>query len=377
MPSRPEVLLVCASDWTAPARLPRVLAAAGARVSALCAPGRALAATRFVHQVIEAPLALGDFIETLRTHLDAQAYDWVLIADDPLLEALRVRRHEPWLAAILPIPGTHPWSAAIASKADFCRLAGAAGLPQPPSRVCLTLADARAAAAAIGLPLVLKESAGFAGLGVRLVRTEAELDAAFGALEGGLPLVAQRFVDGPVGNTVFLMDRGRPVCWMSAFKARTYAGPFGPSSARRFMAHDDVEPLLERFGACSGYHGLGALDWVLDAHGRLVLIELNARPVPTIHMGPRAGVDFARAVRQLLAGRTEVQRPPAPTSDGAYAMFPEDLWRAACEKQLRLGEWLSPRGGLADLPWHDPPLLLYHVRGLYRAAQKLRASTTD
>ena len=294
MPRRPEVLVACASDWTSPARLPRVLAAAGVRVTALCGKDRALAATRFVDAVIDAPAAMDDFVEALRAQVEAARPDWVLFADDPLLEALRARRHEPWLSELLPIAGTHPWSAAIASKADFCTLAEAARIPQPPSRVCTSLADAHAAALAIGLPLVLKESAGFAGLGVRLVRDLAALDEAFAELAAGVPLVAQRYVDGPV----FLMERGRPVCWMSAFKVRTYAGPFGPSSARRFMVHDDALPMLTRLGEASGYHGLGALDWVLDASGRLVAIELNARPVPTIHMGPLAGVDFARAVRE-------------------------------------------------------------------------------
>jgi hypothetical protein len=65
MPRRPEVLVACASDWTSPARLPRVLAAAGARVTALCARDRALAATRFVDEVIDAPGAPADFVEVL------------------------------------------------------------------------------------------------------------------------------------------------------------------------------------------------------------------------------------------------------------------------------------------------------------------------
>jgi predicted ATP-grasp superfamily ATP-dependent carboligase len=233
----------------------------------------------------------------------------------------------------------------------------------------MSLADAKDAAAALGLPLMLKQSSGFAGLGVRAVRQPEELGDAWRAVDNGGVVVAQRFIDGPIGNSVALFARGTPICWMSAFKVRTWPGPFGPSSARRFIVHDDVEPLLRRVGAWSGYHGFCALDWVLDGDGRLQVIELNARPVPTIHMGPLAGVDFAAAARQLLAGAP----PPTPSRpiarDEVFAMFPEDVWRAASERTLSIAEWLPRWRRFSDVPWHDPPLLLHHVRAFYRAAR--------
>jgi hypothetical protein len=218
---------------------------------------------------------------------------------------------------------------------------------------------------------VLKQSSGFAGLGVRLAADGRELDAAWAALApGDGELLAQRFVAGPIGNSVFYCHRGTPVCWMSAFKVRTWPGPFGPSSARRFMSHADVAPLVQRLGELTGYHGFGAIDWVLGEDGRLYIIELNARPVPTVHMAPLAGVDFARALRWSLAGVAEVQRPPAPPADApVHAMFPEDVWRAAADKEpIALGDWLPRPGRYSDVSWQDPALLLYHLHSFYRAA---------
>ncbi|MGZ3407554.1 MAG: hypothetical protein ACXVAN_13990, partial [Polyangia bacterium] len=145
----PSILVACASEWLAPARLPRVLQRAGARVVALCPRAWPLAQTRFVDEVIDAPPILDAYVEALRDHLGDAQYDWVLIVDDPLLEALAARRDEPWLDGVLPIAGAHPWSRALASKADFCALAAAAGLPVPLSRTCANAADARAAADAI------------------------------------------------------------------------------------------------------------------------------------------------------------------------------------------------------------------------------------
>jgi glutathione synthase/RimK-type ligase-like ATP-grasp enzyme len=367
MGAKHRVLLACASDWTAPARLPRVLRRAGLHATALTAPGRALAATRFIREVIDAPLELDAYIERLREV--AAPFDWVWIIDDPLLAALAARRDEPWLDGILPIAPSHPWSAILASKAAFTQLGEAAGLPVPRSRACATLDEARRAAEIVGYPLMLKQSASFGGLGVARVRGPDELAQAWAAVGGDLA-VAQSFVDGPIGNTVVLYDHGRAVCWMSAFKERTYPGPFGPSSARRFMDHPDVAPLVERTGALTGYHGFCALDWVRDASDRLRVIELNARPVPTIHFGPLAGVDFGRAVREILDGKPTVQVPPRPPADAPIVpMFPEDVWRAATEDQVRIASWLPRPGRYTDLPWQDLPLLFHHLGRFYRAAR--------
>jgi glutathione synthase/RimK-type ligase-like ATP-grasp enzyme len=357
----PRILIACSTEWASPARLPAILRKAGLAATAFCAPGRPLGATRHLDSAVDAPTELDDFVEALREHLETTSYDSVLITDDPLLTALAHRRYEPWLDGILPIPAQSPWSRAQGSKAAFCQLGQAARLPIPASRVCRSLDDALAAAIALGMPLMLKSSSGFAGLGVRLVRDASELGPAWDALgvSDGDEVVAQTFIDGPIGNTVFYCHHGEPICWMSAYKVRTWPGPFGPSSARRFMDHPEALPLVRAVARLSGYHGFGALDWVLDDDGHLRLIELNTRPVPTLHMGPRAGVDFGRALAESLSGSTSLQPPESPPADApVYGMFPEDLWRAASEKRL----WRP-----ADVPWTDPGLVLHHFKRLFKS----------
>lgn len=360
--NRAQVLVACASEWSSPARLPPVLRQAGCEVTVLTAPRHPLGVTRYSDERVDAPATLDGYVDALEALLRRRRFAQVFVTDDPLLSALCERRLEPWLAGVLPIAGPHAWGRALASKADFCTLGAAAGLPIPASRVCRSFDEASAAGQALGYPLMLKQSHGFAGLGVRLVEKEGELAAAWQALAmPGEVLVAQRFVSGAIGNTVFYCHRGAPTAWMSAFKVRTWPGPFGPSSARRFAALPTVAPLLARLGELTGYHGFGALDWVLDEAGELHLIELNARPVPTIHMAPLAGVDFAAAIRESLDG-TPVMRPPPPPSDAVHPMFPEDVLRAASEKTVSFG-------AVRDVPWSDPALVLYHLRNFYRLAR--------
>jgi len=368
---KPRVLVTCSAPWTAPARLPWVLRRAGCHVSAFAAPETALASTRFVDRVVPAPATIDAYVDALEAHLTREAYAWVLVTDDMLLEALVARRHSRALAPCLPVDPESPWIRVLGSKAALVEIGGA--LPLAPSRLCATLADAERGAAELGYPIIVKKSVSWGGLGVRAVHVPAELAEAFASVTGDEPVVLQKLVRGQVGSTIALFDR-TPLCWMSAFKARTFPGPYGPSSARRFMSHADVEPLLEAFGAASQYRGFAAFDWILDeATQRLAVIEVNTRAVPTIHMGRFAGVDFAASIRAMLAGTRAVQRPPAMPDDApVIAMFPEDFYRAAVDKAAPPPAHREPRW--RDVPWTDVPLLAYHVRATMKAWRAERAA---
>ena len=368
------MLVACHADWYAIARLPRVLASAGCEVHAFCAADHALASTRFVDAVHAAPRALPAFVDAFRDHVveHGRRYCWIVVADDPLLAAIGDHPERTWLESWYPVAPSSDAARLLASKAEFALAAERAGSPIPASRVCSTFAEVEAAAAELGYPLVLKQSLSCAGFGVRAAHGPAELAAGFHELARALPLVAQRVVRGPIGSTMGLWNQGRPICWMSAYKVRTMFGPFGPSSARQFIHHDDAEPLVTQLGAMTGYHGLGALDWVRDeASDRLQVIEFNARPVPALHLGPLAGIDFAKSIEAMLSGSNEVQRPPPlPAGGPVVSMFPEDCFRALLAGELRaLLQWVPRRGTFNDIPWDDPRLLLYYLQYAGRMAR--------
>ncbi|POX36478.1 carboxylate--amine ligase [Streptomyces sp. Ru73] len=89
------------------------------------------------------------------------------------------------LAGHLGLPGPAPEAVETACRKDATRRALAeAGLPQPRFAVCADRTEAAAAAARIGYPLVLKPVDLCAGMFVRKVADEAELQRAYRAVEG-------------------------------------------------------------------------------------------------------------------------------------------------------------------------------------------------
>jgi hypothetical protein len=367
-----RVLLACGSDWQAPVRLPRLFQRAGCKVTVFASPDWGITKTRFIDEIVPAPTDLPAYVDSLRAHLalNQRKYGWIVVVDDPLLEALVRRKEESWTREILPLSPAAGFVELLADKSALSHLSTNLDLPMPASAVCDSLQEASAAAHELGYPLVVKLSASFAGMGVRKVDDASQLQAMWSELRAEKQVVLQRFVDGRLGNTAALFSKGQLLASMSAFKSRTWPGAFGPSSARQFTHEDQIDVLLERFGSQTNYDGFCAFDWILNSDDQINVIELNARPVPALHMATRVGVDFSEAIREFLLARSAPDRlraaPQCPSrtrNEAIFPMFPEDFQRAIAEADdAGLARFLPGEIGYDDIPWDDAPFLAHVLR---------------
>lgn len=379
-----RVLLACASDWQAPARLPKIFRRAGFEVDVFCPPDAGIVHTKYVNRVYEAPAEMGAFADALRDHLaeNKGVHAKVIAIDDPLLAHVASRSNEAWTSAVLPVDRTLRFVEIVASKAALARWASDLGIRMPPSRVVRTKEEAEQALRAVGVPAMLKVDRSFAGMGVALVESEADVPRAWDTLRADGEVVVQAFVRGALGNTAVLYSHGAPVAWMSAMKARTWPGPFGPSCARQFVDRDDLTPMIARFGAETRYDGFVAFDWIVDAQDRAWILEVNARPVPALHMGVHANVDFAKAVARWLSHDARCVLAPLRSiaNPAIFPMFPEDFHRAITDDDERgLDAFRRGNAGHGDIPWDDPPLLahLLRRRSTKRAFDRIFGSLDD
>lgn len=357
----PQVLVVTGTQWLALGRMPALLRHAGCRVSVFSHPRAPVARCRRLERVVahDWEPEPARFLEALRQHLAANAYDWVVLGDDFVLNELRRRAEEQWVQPLLPVDVARCPAEAAASKIAFARWMDGAGVPVPAWGEAATIEQAREAAARIGYPVILKPDFGLAGSGVSAAENAQELDAAFrAATAGGERAIVQRFLHGRVGLLEALLDRGRPVAWIVSLKARTSPGPFGASSARRFIHRPEVKDHLARLGHATGLHGFCGLDFVEDEAGAIAYIELNARPTSGLPLGPIAGVDFAAGVRAMFDGTRATQAPRDFTGREPYVpMFPEELMRIGRERDYgALPALLVSRHFWRNLPWGEPRL---------------------
>lgn len=369
-PVSPRVLLVTVAGWTGVARLPRVLHEAGARVTLLSRRGDLAAHTRYVDERLH--ITEASLVPSLRRLLDRRGaeFRWVILGDQAVLAALVAQCGEAWLNGWFPVDPQSDRPLLLISKAAFATEMTKVGMPFPTSEVATGEATLRSAARRIGYPVIIKAVTGTGGVGHRKLTSPADLDAFCGSLAPGAEFVVQRFIDGRVGSTVVLYDRGHPACWMASYKARVWPAPFGPSCVREPADVPGMGDVTARLGTATGMHGVCGFDWIQpEGRGPALVVEFNGRPTAWIHMHGAFGADFPGSIRAMLAGKAPSPRAPAPIRLGAPSirMFPQDLRRAMAQGDwVLILRWCTGLAGQTDMPWDDLPLLRAYLRALIR-----------
>ena len=186
----------------------------------------------------------------------------------------------------------------------------------PGTEGATSLEEARAAAAEIGFPVMLKASAGGGGRGMRFVDDPADLEDAFEAAsaEAGAAfgngtlyvekvLVPARHVEIQVlcdthGNVLTLGERE---CSIQRRHQKLIEET--PSPALTPELREEMEAAAERACRAVGYRNAGTFEFLLGPDGSFSFIELNAR-LQVEHPITEActGIDLVRAQLEIAAG---------------------------------------------------------------------------
>jgi len=352
-----RVLLATSQNWTGVARLPSTLAPAGITVDLMHRGGAQAAASRWV---AERTVVKGDMARFVGSVLDAApAYDRVIACDEPLVTAL-LASSDNRAAGLLP--AAPDLLMGMLDKTRFPALAAAAGIRVARSETVESEDGIEAALSYVGLPAVLKGRAGFAGMSVREVGSVQAAKAA--AAELGYPVLLEQLIDGASCLMPCLFERGALVAAMGATRA-TMSGRFGPSTVNVLRAvSDGMRRTAEAAGRGFGLHGFASIDFLDVGDGSdPIVLEINPRPVPQLHLGPRVGVDFALALRERLDGAA-IGAPVLGRAGGRVVLFPQELQRMRRAHGTTAGalRWLVKPGALTDVAWNDMPLVKRHLR---------------
>jgi len=352
-----RVLIAASQDWVGIARLPSLVARSGMESDLLGPPGtRAWASSRIRQRFAEPGGASAVAAKLLAM---ADGYDRVIAADEPLLTAL-AEIGDPAVERLLP--AGRDALGAIVDKTRFPTACDAAGVPVPRWRVAAGADEVHAAASELGPRVAVKGRLGHGGAAVRLVDSAAAAVAAADELGG--PVLVQEFVDGRFCTVPCLFERGRLLAAFVAERLRT-VGPLGPSAMNAVWSPSPrLLDALVAAGNAWGMHGFVSPDVMLRAgDGSPVVIEVNPRPVPQLHIGRAVGVDMEATLRAAVEGRAP-ERPLLPAREGAtFVLFPQELQRLRLERGGRRGmlEWaLRPRNW-RDLPWDDSGLMTRYL----------------
>jgi predicted ATP-grasp superfamily ATP-dependent carboligase len=204
-----------------------------------------------------------------------------------------------------------------ADKAGLARRLAARHVPHPVTRAVTTPSEVRAAAAAVGFPVVVKPARGAGCEGVGLARRERELGFALRIARRAAatePLVVQRFVPGAAASVSLLVARGRAtvlaVNAQSVSASRTFSYRGGVTPFEHPLAARARAVARRACRSLPGLKGYVGIDMVLSG-GEAWVIEVNPR-LTTAYLGVRRTlpVNVAQLALAACAGRIPPVAPP-------------------------------------------------------------------
>ncbi|XGC79504.1 ATP-grasp domain-containing protein [Bdellovibrio bacteriovorus] len=349
-----KVLIVAlAEKWTGISRLPGGLKRAGFDVYAFAPKNSYLAKTSFLDRKILYPtftyarskiVYLGIIFAILRLRPDL-----IIPGDEDALLALQALVKLPLVGKKITrsLPGYKDRSVLL-SKSKFVAKCAEWGVRVPKNIQVQNLEEALKAAPLLGFPLVLKYDFGYGASGVEVCHSEEQLKrsllstqkvsfaAKFKKLikgflfvvpkeeENGLSL--QQYILGQVGLAPFCSKEGVVLAVNPMLKHKTYPGATGPSSVVVGVDNQEIHQAIRTVAKNLSYTGFGSLDFIVEEKtGDAYVIELNPRPVPTVHFDSElCAQDLCQA---FYNGLNKVDMPTPQFKAFTIALFPNEKRR--------------------------------------------------
>ena len=234
----------------------------------------------------------------------------------------------------------------------FGALAAELGVRCPPWATVEGEAEALAAAAEIGYPVLVRPSYVLGGRAMRICDDEEQLRAAMAAVSG--PVLVDRFVENAIEIDVDALCDGEEVFIAAVMQHVEEAGVHSGDSACVLPAQSltlanalEVEHVVKRLGPALGVVGLLNVQLAV-ADQTVYVLEANPRASRTVPFASKAiGINLVDAACRLAAGET-LSRPRA--EDAATAGDQRQGGRAAVRplpgrrSRARAGDALHRRG---------------------------------
>jgi geranyl-CoA carboxylase alpha subunit len=297
---------------------------------------------------------------------------------------------------------------AMGDKAGAKRRMQAAGVPCAPGYLGEDQSDERLldAAATLGLPLLVKATAGGGGRGMRLVRELNELPAALAGARrealsafGDATLMLERLIDDgrhieiqifcdAHGHALHLGERDCTVQRRRQKVIEEAPSPSVDTALRERMGRDAVAAAL-----AVGYRGAGTVEFIVDADKRHFFLEMNTRlqvehPVTEC----LTGIDLVEWQLRVAAGEA-LPLTQAQVSFSGHAiearLYAEDPYDGWAPQSGRILGWRPERSnvridhGIAEggevTPHYDALLAKYVAHGRDRndAIRRLTRALED
>ncbi len=264
-------------------------------------------------------------------------------------------------AAGVPIVGTSPEAIHLAEdRGSFGRVLAEAGLPAPRHGTASSFAEARAVAAEIGYPVLVRPSYVLGGRGMEIVYDEDSLAGYIGRateVSPDHPVLVDRFLDDAIEIDVDALFDGDELYIGGIMEHIEEAGIHSGDSACALppvtLGRREIERVRESTAAIArgvGVRGMLNVQFAL-ASGVLYVLEANPRASRTAPFVSKAtAVPLAKAAARIMlgAGVADLRAEGLLPADGDGSTLPDSSPVAVKEAVLPFKRFRTPEGKVVD-----------------------------
>lgn len=289
----------------------------------------------------------------------------------PLTEPIQQRIWDGACAwSELVFPPTEPWQRVrLRDKRLLGEFAGGHGVLVP-EQCEVTAGSVTQAMRAMGTPAVIKGVRGRGGSATRIVHTPQEARAAVARIERqGASCFLQRYVPGATYLAGGVFDAGVALRLYTGVKRVQYPERTGPAAVIESVHDAALTEAARRLFALARVSGIASADFVRDADGRYLFLELNPRPWGSLTAAGEAGVDLFSPLADLLAGRTPAAdlsfRPGVLSTVLPLYLLSGRCWRSGVVLRSLARDLRGPQGAV----WRGGGQALHLLHRLHRVAR--------
>ena len=320
------------------AQLPSLLKRAGYHVSMMGKARRKLSVSQHYDKWYSTSDDPREIITTIANILrnDPTAYEWIILAGDPLLRVLNeLNFPSDIMARISPVRNLTALSI-LGSKTRTAAFLQDNGITVPQFLPCTEANEITAAAHALGYPLIAKVDQSQNGSGVFKCFSDVDINRHAKDLVG-VTLQLEKLIEGEQIGVEPLYMNGVLLAYCSA-KIIATDTVVGLETRRQTIDEPALIPILKHLGKVLELHGFCNLGFMRSPDGQLYLFEADLRPNAWVTLDAFYGVHFAEAIRQHNLYGSQTQELQTPKAGRDVCIFHREITQYFRERNWR-GLW--------------------------------------
>ncbi len=298
-----KVLVACLENWDTLMELPFILNKGGCTVDVYCSEKSWLICNSYYHHWIKCADDQDGYVKELvaLAHRKEDAYDWIIPADEKLLNVLNDRlSSEEDFYRILPLTKIENRDI-LASKAGLSRICERHGIDSPKYIVYDHKTSFDTAAFKLRYPVLLKQDLSWGGGGILFCDDEAGFKSNLEKTNKEYATIIQEYITGKDIGVEALYRNGELVEYNSGEVTTYFDSKFTFTTKRNYFNSKRLEGELRNIGKHVGINGFASIQFIYQTTEDIYyLLEVDIRPNFWLPSGRFTGHDFAAAVKRFF-----------------------------------------------------------------------------